>query len=180
MKSFPAFPDEHSIRLEFVLPVPIEVAWSHLAEAELLSAWLSAEVTGELAESEQIDVQLASESPLSPLLGTTLSGAVDQFTPPQHLTFTLKTLGGEEGVATHVAFELEEKSDAPGKTVLTLTQTRVETEKRPDFALAWLTHLEVLQDRLKGEVPLPLAEIFSNLEEHYRSQPSVAPPRTQR
>lgn len=171
MNSLATFLDEHSIRFERVLPARIEAAWSYLTEPDLLATWLAQAVI-ELREGGKVEFTFDTDPALNSYsVGDTVTGVIDQVTPPQHLTYSwdFSTPRLNKVHQTHVGFELEECEDCEEKTACILTHTRISTEERARFAVGWQVHLEILDARLKGEAPAPLGEIYARVSEAYRS-----------
>lgn len=175
MNSFASFLDEHSIRFERVLPARIEVVWNYLTEEDLLAAWL-AQASFDPREGGRVQLTFdANEAPNCYAVGDSVTGIIDQFNPPQHLTYTwdFSTSRLNKVHQTHVAFELEECGEeddcCAGGTAFLLTHTRIPFEERARFAAGWQAHLAILEARLKGEAPPIFGEVFQGASEGYRS-----------
>jgi len=170
MDSFASFLDAHSIRFERLLPARIEVAWSYLTEADLVANWL-AQAAVDLRDGGEIRLEFSNEPPGCCAEGDVVVGAIDQFNPPQHLTYSwnFTTTRLNKAHQTHVAFELEEFDKNADFTILTLTHTKIPTEERANFAAGWHARLEILMAHLKGEAPESFEEIFQAVSEGYRS-----------
>lgn len=166
MSSFASFLDSHSILFERQMPARIEVVWSYLTEADLLSNWL-AQASINLCEGGEIRL----ESLYGAAPAETVSGVIDQLTPPQHLTYSwnFTTSRLNKLHQTHVAFELSECDDDPDSTMLILTHSKIPTEERARFACIWHTRLEIFMAHLKGEAVATFDEILENVSEGYRS-----------
>lgn len=171
MNSLATFLDEHSIRFERLLPVRIEAAWSYLTEPDLLETWL-AQASLELCEGGKVEFTFDPDrAPTYYSVGDSVTGIIDQVSPPQHLTFSwdFHTTRLNKVHQTHVGFELEECEDSKEGTAFILTHTRIPVEERARFAAGWQVHLEILTARLKGEAPAPFDEIYKSVSEAYRS-----------
>jgi uncharacterized protein YndB with AHSA1/START domain len=160
-----------TVRLERVLPGPIERVWAYLTESEKRGTWFSSGPM-ELRPGGKIEF-LFENAKLTPYdesppekykhcEGMTSTGRVIRCEPPNVLTFSWMEEYGDE---SEVTFELA----ARGKDVLmVLTHRRL--RNRSDMigvAAGWHAHVGILIDKLNGRQPKPFWATHLKLEEEY-------------
>lgn len=154
-----------TLKIERVLPGPIERCWAYLTESELRRQWLA---SGEMQAKADTPFEFVWRNdeltvPPGPRPETMSEEARMQsrilaFDPPRKLVITW-------GAHGEVSFELEPKGD---EVLLTLIHSRV-----PDRATllgvsaGWHAHLEVLGAKMRGENPEPFWDRVAVLRADY-------------
>lgn len=146
------------IRIQRLLPGPIERVWAHLTESEKRGKWLA---TGEMElkiDGKVIhDFQHAnlSEEP-DPIPekycdmegGASMEGVITKIDPPRLLAYTWGEGAEDDSVVT---IELAEKDD---QVLLTLTHRQLPDHELISVASGWHNHLDILVKHLSGQ-PIP-------------------------
>ena len=157
-----------TIRMERLLPGPIERVWAYLTESEKRKKWLAggpmADHVGGAVELTFFNETLSRESTPAEYQkyeGETQKGKILRYDPPRLLSFTWPD-GGED---SEVTFELEAKG---GDTLLRLTHTRLAgTGSMVSVASGWHTHLGVLINELDGEEPDAFWTNYERVKKQY-------------
>ena len=167
-----------TLRLERLLPGPIERVWAYLTESEKRGQWLA---TGPMDLKAGGGVELhfrhADLSPTKEPIpaqykqlenGVTLPGRVVRCDPPRLLTFTWAHPENSE-----VTFELTPKGD---KVLLVVTHRRL-SDRGGLISVSggWHTHLDILVERLNGRTPRPFWSIHEKLAGQYAKRLADAP-----
>jgi uncharacterized protein YndB with AHSA1/START domain len=163
--AYGALTEPATLKIQRLLPGPIERVWAYLTESDLRRQWLAA---GEMEMKVGAPVELVwRNDELSNPPGQRPPGFPDEhrmqsqiteLDPPRKLAITWGSTGG-------VSFELEPK----GKDVLlTVIHCRV-TERNTllNVSGGWHMHLDVLAARLAGKEPPPFWEGWSRLKLEY-------------
>ncbi|PQO47659.1 SRPBCC family protein [Blastopirellula marina] len=159
-----------TVRIERLLPGPIERVWAYLTESEKRSKWLAA---GDMEVRVGGKVQLRfMHSNLSPVVETTperfqqmdcgvgFDGTVTECEPPRLLAYTW---GGD---TSEVRFELSPQAD---KVLLVITHTRLaDRDEMTNVSAGWHAHLGILEDNLVGQTPRPFWATWLQLEQEYK------------
>jgi uncharacterized protein YndB with AHSA1/START domain len=164
-------PEPGTVRLERVLPGPIERVWAYLTESEKRGKWFASgpmelRVGGKL-ELHFHNSQLAPPSEPVPerfqkYEGMISTGRVTRCEPPHVLSFTWDE---EHGDKSEVTFELTDRS---GEVFLVLTHRRLANRKdMVGVASGWHVHVGVLIDQLKGLERKPFWSAVERLEAEY-------------
>ncbi len=160
-----------TVRIERLLPGPIERVWAYLTESDLRGRWLASgdmqlraggEVehvfrNSELTRNDQPPpakyAQHANES--------RLHGRILACDPPHLLAYTW----GEKAGASEVRFEL---SNEGGSVRLVLTHSQLpDRNQMLSVAGGWHTHLGILADRLEDREPAGFWATLAELEPEY-------------
>lgn len=161
-----------TVRIERLLPGPIQRVWDYLTESELRGKWfasgeLDARVGGRIelvfnnsALTENDDqpppkyAQYAGE--------TRMEGQITEFDPPRVLAYTW---GESPMTDSHVRFELS----AQGEQVrLAVTHTRLPSrEQMLSVAAGWHTHLDILRAQLTDRTPEGFWRMHTRMEGEY-------------
>lgn len=159
-----------TVRIERILPSPIERAWEYLTDSEKRGKWFA---SGNIELKKGGSVELVfdhdqiSDEPYPEnyrkYKGTRLSGTVTRYEPPRVLAYTW---GGPED--SEITFELTPK----GKDVLlVLTHTRIANrDSMLRFAGGWHSHLGVLADILGGRQRRPFWTEHAKNEREYATR----------
>jgi uncharacterized protein YndB with AHSA1/START domain len=167
MNEYGVLTEPGTVRIQRMLPGPIERVWAYLTESEKRRTWLAAgpmepqlggqvhlqfhnsELTGKHEQAPER--YQASDCGAS-------EGHVTAWDPPRHLAFTWS--GGSEA-----GFEL-----TPHGSEVLLVVTHRRLEERPTLlsvAAGWHTHLGILEAHLCGEPPAPFWQTHARLELEY-------------
>ena len=154
-----------TLKIQRLLPGPIERIWSYLTESDLRRQWLAA---GQMEMKVGAPVTLVwrneelnnppSKRPDGFPEEHSLESRITEFDPPRKLAITWGRSGG-------VSFELEPKGD---EVLLTLIHRRL-----PDRATmlmigaGWHMHLDILVARATGEEPESFWDGWSRLRKEY-------------
>ena len=163
--------DESTVRLERLLPGPIERVWAYLTESEKRGKWFAAGPmelhAGGKLEFHFHNSQLAPAGESMPerykqYEGMVSTGRVTRCEPPYVLSFTWGEEGGDE---SEVTFELSQRGD---KVLLELTHRRLRNrQEMVNIAGGWHVHVGVLDDQLNGREPQPFWSKLEKLEPEY-------------
>ncbi len=163
--------EARTVRLERLLPGPIERVWAYLTESEKRKKWF-AEGPMELRPGGKIEFifhnsELAPEGEQTPerfkqYEGMVSSGRVVRVEPPRLLSFMWAEDSGEE---SEVTFELAERGDQV-QLVLTHRQLR-NRQEMVSVASGWHVHVGVLIDQLNGRELQPFWSRIERLEAEY-------------
>lgn len=159
-----------TVRLERLLPGPIERVWAFITEPEKRAKWLAGGEmelrVGGRVQLEFLHANLSNEKTPPERYrhmecGHSLSGTVTRCEPPRLISFTW----GDTASPSEVTFELTER----GKHVLlTLTHTRLATRKDMiGVAGGWHAHLGILTDLLEGRPPRPFWTTHAEVAAEY-------------
>ena len=160
-----------AVRLERLLPGPIERVWAYLTESEKRKKWF-AEGPMDLQPGGKIEFvfhnsELAPAGEQTPerfqaCEGMVSHGRVVQVEPPRLLSFEWFE---ESGEASEVTFELAERGDQV-QLVLTHRQLR-NRQEMVSVASGWDVHVGVLIDQLNGRELQPFWARTESLEAEY-------------
>lgn len=154
-----------TLKIERLLPGPIERIWAYLTESELRRQWLAAGdmemkvgAAFELVWRNDALTDPPGERPAGASSEHRMQSRITEFDPPRKLAIAWGSTGG-------VSFELA----AEGEDVrLTVIHRRV-----PDRAtllsvsVGWHAHLDILAARATGKVPTPFWDGFTRLKSEY-------------
>ena len=153
-----------TLKIERLLPGPVERVWAYLTESDLRRQWLA---SGEMEMKVDAPFELVwRNSELTDPPGARPEGFGDEHRmesritelhAPYRLAFTWR--GGE------VTFGLEPKGD---DVLLTLVHRRISDRANTVMIGAgWHMHLEILRARLSGEKPEPFWDGWARLKTEY-------------
>jgi uncharacterized protein YndB with AHSA1/START domain len=164
-----------TVRLERLLPGPIERVWSYLTDSEKRGQWLATgemalEVGGRVEHVFNNSALTGHDDPPPPKYAkydkeTTMHGRITACNPPKLLAYTWNESSGEP---SQVTFELSRQAD---KVRLVLTHSRLAT--RDDMigvSAGWHAHVDVLIDRLNNEQPESFWPMYTRLEAVYEKR----------
>lgn len=154
-----------AIRLQRLLPGPIDRVWAYLTESDLRRQWLAA---GEMQLRVGGKVELvwrndelaggAEGRPEGAPAEHRMETEVLKLEPPRLLAF-----GWNNG--SEVTFELEPQG---AEVLLTVTHRRLSSrDGLLGVSAGWHAHLDVLASRLAGRTPEPFWRSWSRLREEY-------------
>ena len=154
-----------TVRLERLLPGPIERVWSYIADGEKRATWFAGGPVEPRAGGTldwTFDHGALSHEKKTPekhkgSIGYRFQGKVTRWEPPHAFAYTWG-----DGVVT---FELETRGQ---NVMFTITHERVAEKDQADVAAAWDTHTGVLDDVLSGARPRGFWSTHERLDEAYR------------
>lgn len=163
-----------TVRIERLLPGPIERIWAYLTESEKRGKWLA---PGEMdlrvggrVELKFFHAHLSAEKTPPEKYkqyqkGATVYGRITRCEPPRLLSYSW---GGGPSEDSEVTFEL-----TPGgkEVLLVLTHRRLgDRTTMVSVAGGWHTHLGILIDHLNGVEPRPFWSTHAKLEAEYEKR----------
>ena len=167
-------PEAGTVRLERMLPGPIERVWAYLTESEKRGKWFASGPM-ELRAGGKLEFHFHN-SDLTPhpektperykdCENMTSNGRVTRCEPPNLLSFNW---GEERGDESEVTFEL---TDRDGEVLLVLTHRRLPNrEEMVSVAGGWHVHVGILIDQLNGQEPKPFWSTYEKLEAEYEKR----------
>lgn len=159
-----------TVRIERLLPGPIERVWAYLTDSEKRGKWLaSGEMELRVGGKVQLNFLHSSLTPHQEPIperfkimecGHGFEGMVTQCEPPRLLAYTW---GGN---TSEVKFELTPQE---GKILLVITHTRLRDRGEQTLvASGWHTHLGILEDNLREQTTRPFWSTFERVEQEYK------------
>ncbi len=162
------------VRIERLLPGPIERVWAFLTESEKRGKWFAGGAM-ELKPGGKVELvfhnsELSNHNEPTPekyqkYEGYKSTGEVTRCEPPRFLSFLWHE---ERGESTEVTFELSPRG---AEVRLVLTHRRLAT--RADMvgvSGGWHIHLAILTDILSGTKPRPFWSTLAKLEAEYEKR----------
>jgi uncharacterized protein YndB with AHSA1/START domain len=154
-----------TLKIERLLPGPIERGWAYLTESDLRKKWLAA---GHMDPKAGANVELVwrndeltkppGKRPTEFKDDPRMQCQVVECDPPRKLVITWAGSG-------NVSFELEPRGN---KVLLTLIHRRMPDRKMTlMFGAGWHMHLDILQARIEGTEPEPFWDGWSRLQGEY-------------
>jgi uncharacterized protein YndB with AHSA1/START domain len=138
------FLKQPGVRLERLLPGPIERVWAHLTDPKLLPAWFGDKSSIEPRQGGAVR-----------LMDGHIRGTVTQWQPPRLLTYTWNVFApGDPTDATsaypesYLTLRLQKESD---KVLLVLTNLPILEPFEKQAAMGWHTFLDILSDTLASQ-----------------------------
>ena len=154
-----------TLKIQRVLPGPIERIWAYLTESDLRRQWLAA---GEMEMKVGAPVELVwrnneltnptGERPAGFGEEHRMQSRITELDPPRKLAITWGSTGG-------VTFELE---PAGNEVLLTVIHRRVaDRATLMNVSAGWHAHLDILVARATGKEPEPFWDALSRLRKEY-------------
>ena len=154
-----------TLKLERLLPGPIERVWAYLVDSGLRRQWLA---SGEMAMDVGAPVELVwrndelTDPPGSRPEGFSgehrMISRITELDPPRRLAISWNGTGD-------VSFDLEPRGD---EVLLTLVHRRIpERPMRLMIGAGWHMHLDVLSARISGREPEPFWDGWTRLRDEY-------------
>ncbi len=167
-----------TVRIERVLPGPIERVWGYLTDSQQRRKWLAAgEMELRVGGKVELKFHHADLSPqVEPIperyksmeKGHTLVGRITRCDPPRLLSYTWGDPPGE----SEVSFELTARG---AEVLLVLTHRKLADRKEMlSVAGGWHTHLDILVDNLDGRAVRPFWSTHTRIDADYRKRFGVA------
>lgn len=159
-----------TVKIERLLPGPIERVWEYLTDSEKRGKWLaSGEMELRVGGKVHLHFLHASLTPHQELpparhkeleCGVGFDGTVTRCEPPRLLAYTWG------GGTSEVTFELTPRDS---KVLLLITHVRLRSrDEMAEVAAGWHAHLGIMEDNLHGQVPRPFWSNWERLEAEYR------------
>ncbi len=146
--AYGALVEPATLRIQRILPGPIERAWRYLTESDLRRQWLAA---GEMPLTVGAEFELVWRNGS---LSDTPEPRPEGFSEEHRLTCNILSVDAPHslsftfGTAGEVHFELEAKGD---KVLLTLVHTRLPNRDTTlKVSAGWHAHLDVMVARMSG------------------------------
>jgi uncharacterized protein YndB with AHSA1/START domain len=162
-----------TLRLERVLPGPIERVWAYLTESEKRGKWLASGQmelrVGGRVELNWRHADLSAEKTPPDKYNNSecadiLRGRITRCDPPHALSYTW----GDGADASEVTFELSPRA---GEVLLVIAHRRLGDRKRiVGVASGWHTHVGILIDHLHSREPRPFWTTFVRVEDEYEKR----------
>ena len=162
--------EQRSVRLERLLPGPIERVWAYLTEADKRATWFAGGTfdlrVGGRAELHFDHSNISSEKTPDEYKSkkSDWSETITRVEPPRLLSYTF----GPAGPESEVTFELETR----GKDVLLVITHRRIVDRKTMVGVAggWDAHVGILSDRLNGVEPRPFWTTHARLKREYEAK----------
>lgn len=173
MSDFGIVTEPGTVRIERVLPAPIERVWSYLTNPDMRATWLAGgpmdlRVGGTVElqfDHARLSAEPTPERYRQYMHGHTQRGRITACEPPKLLSFTW---GEGSAAVSEVSFELTARGAG---THLVLTQRRLaDRSETVSVASGWHTHLGILDDQLRGRVPRLFWTTHAALEAEYEQR----------
>jgi uncharacterized protein YndB with AHSA1/START domain len=170
MEDYGVVTETGTVRIERLLPGPIERIWAYLTEPEKRAKWLAGGPielrVGGKAELSFRHADLSPEKTPPEKFrkmegGHTLHCRITACDPPRLLSYTWGEDWGE------VTFELSRRGK---RVLLVITHRRLEPKGMPSVAAGWHAHLGVLIDRLGEHEPRGFWSTYMRLEADYEKR----------
>jgi len=157
-----------TVRLERLLPGPLERVWAYITESDKRAKWLAKgefdlRVGGKVClefDNSRLSCEKTAPEKYKDRQVSKSEGVITRLEPMHALahTWTFK------GDATEVTYELTPK----GKDVLlTIVHRRLGKDLTPSVMGGWDVHTGILEDVLKGIEPRPFWTTHARLEREY-------------
>ena len=161
-----------AVRIERILPGPIERVWQYLTDSDKRGQWLaSGKMELQVGGKVQLNFLHSSLTPHQERIparfksmecGAGFEGTVTHCEPPHLLAYTW-----DDG-RSDVKFELKSQGE---KVILVITHTRLrDRDEMTLVASGWHTHLGILEDNLLEQTPRPFWSTFERVEAEYKRQ----------
>ncbi|MCI3133621.1 SRPBCC family protein [Phenylobacterium aquaticum] len=156
-----------TVRMQRLLPGPIERVWAYLTESDLRRQWLASGPM-ELKAGGHVELTWRNseltpheeERPEGMRAEHSMESRITRLDPPRLLAFTWG-----EG---EVTFELEPQG---AEILLTVTHRRlIERSALLNVSAGWHAHLDLLADRLSNREPGPFWRHWSELKAEYEAR----------
>lgn len=171
MTEYATIAGPNTVRLERLLPGPIERVWAYLTEADKRAKWFAGGPM-DLRPGGRVDLKFrhadlsAEKTPSEKYKayneGHSLQARVIACDPPRLLTFTWGDEAGKDG---EVTFELTPRG---ADVLLIVTHRRLPTRKDMiNVAGGWDAHTRILEDILNNREPRGFWSTHTKLEAEY-------------
>lgn len=177
MNDYATLLDKDTLKLERVLPGPIEMVWACLTESEHKGKWLSGgdvepKVGGKVIHNFEIDT-ITDNPEQVPEKYKEMSGLVVMYGEVLIWEpYTLLSYAWDEGKAgiSEVTFELTELEENQVRLVLIHTKMPESKDFKIGVSAGWHTHLNILRNILEGKKTGSFWSVNMRLEEEYEEK----------
>ncbi len=172
MEAFGIPLDKRSVRIERVLPGPIERVWSYITDSEKRGKWLMAgdmelRVGGRVtmtANNDSLSADKETPERFKGSKGKQVTGEITRIEPPRLLVFTWKM----DPEPSEVTFELTPQGNDVSFVV---THRRLPSrDVLLGVSAGWHTHIGILIDILNNREPRPFWKTFMQLHAEYEKR----------
>jgi uncharacterized protein YndB with AHSA1/START domain len=173
MSDFGVVTEPGTVRIERLLPAPVEGVWTYLSDPQKRGTWLASgpmelRVGGNVElqfDHARLSAEPTPERFREYMNGHTVRGRITACEPLKSLSFTW---GDSDTTISEVSFVLTPRGE---QTHLVLTQRRLANRNETvSVASGWHTHLGILDDQLQGRVPRPFWSTHTALETEYEKR----------
>jgi len=156
-----------TVRLERLLPGPVERVWAYIVDGEKRATWFAGgafelRVGGKVTlafDHAKLSSDKIPPAKYQDMGKPSYEGVITRLEPMRLLAHTWSMGGG-----TEVTYELAPR----GKDVLlTIVHRRLKAEMTTSIMSGWDTHTGILEDLLNGREPRPFWTTHSRLEKEY-------------
>ncbi len=156
-----------TVKLERLLPGPIERVWAYITESDKRAKWLAAgefdlRVGGRIELRFDNDKLSADKNTPARHQGghKPMVGVITRLEPPRLLAHTWMWDSGD----TEATYELAERGT---QVLLTIVHRKLAKDIVPAIMGGWDTHSGILEDLLKGVEPRPFWSTHDKLAQEY-------------
>lgn len=160
--------NSHTVRIERLLPGPLDRVWQYFTKPEFVAQWLmectlEPQLHGLISlKSEPIPEGTIANDNIEPQV-TFIRGLIGEFDPPHLIAYSWNQ--DIYGVATNLRVELEQRGD---QVFVVLTHSNLDPEFMAAVAAGWHANFEMLIALLRGEAKPDLFPLFNKLLDEYR------------
>jgi uncharacterized protein YndB with AHSA1/START domain len=169
------YPEPRTVRLERLLPGPIDRVWSYLTDSQMRATWFAGGPM-ELHVGGKAELLFRHENLSSEPIPEEYKPHCGEGSPPSigHITrcaaphLLAYTWWEDQGDQSEITFELQERGD---DVLLTLTHRRLEDRKEMlNVSPGWHIHLDLLEANLRGTPRRPFWGTLATLKEEYEKR----------
>lgn len=167
MSPYAVVTEHGTVRLERLVPGPIEQVWEYLTDSDKRSKWLAAGsmdlIPGGEVKLHFHHADLSSEKSAPDQYkeeeDSTIVGTITGLEPPRLLSYTW---GDDDGQGTEVTFELKPQAE---NVLVAVTHRHLPNHQAiVNVASGWGAHLGILEDTLNGVEPRPFWSTHAKLQ----------------
>jgi uncharacterized protein YndB with AHSA1/START domain len=164
-----------TLKVERILPGPIERVWAYITESDKRAKWLAAgefdlRLGGRVElyfDNDKLSPDKKAGPPQESKGANPMSGVITRLDPPRLLAHTWMWKTGD----TEVTYELKERG---ADVQLTIMHRRLGTDLVLPVMGGWDTHTGILEDVLRGVQPRPFWSTHERLVKEYAEENQVA------
>lgn len=174
MNDYGVVTEPGAIRIERVLPGPIERVWTYLTESGARGKWLASghmdlRVGGEVElvfNHADLSAEKATPERYKSAEGYRMRGRITECEPPRLLSYTWdETTAVGPSAKSEVSFALTPRG---ADVLMVLTHRRLPNRgEMLSVSAGWHTHIGILEDQLHGVEPRPFWSTHAKLEAEY-------------
>lgn len=180
MNDYGVVTEPGTLRLERVLPGPIERVWAYLTDSEKRGKWLApGEMDLRVGGRTELKFRNSDLSPKAEPTpdrykqyeGVSFQGRITRCEPPRVLSYTWGEAWGQD---SEVTFELTPRG---AEVIMVLTHRRlVGRDTMVSVASGWHTHVGILIDMLNEREPAGFWSTHARLEAEYEKRIAASSP----